>query len=191
MPLDLNLYEHGIKGAKFNKPPSIAYQLVKCAFPEHYYYNVHFGKRELTSVEVETRKNQVKKPLVYVLGFNDPLDNPFQGEFSMSLGRKRIRALIGEFQIKESKIHGSLIISVAIFPQITFSAKREKYSTQSLKRCKCEQESSKNFHLKTDKRFSPSLKNAIPMLMNLVMIPQCFNLIVPRMFGTLTSSNDL
>jgi hypothetical protein len=97
LPLELDLYKKAVDNARIRTPGSFAYQLVKTAFPKHYCTGVTLGRKDLKLAEIEELRKQRKLPLVYVWGFTNPYEKPFDGEWSMSLGEKRIRAFIGKF----------------------------------------------------------------------------------------------
>uniref|UniRef100_T1KP93 Uncharacterized protein n=1 Tax=Tetranychus urticae TaxID=32264 RepID=T1KP93_TETUR len=96
-PIRYDLYEKAMKLAKADNPCSIAYQLTRIAFPEHYYMNVTLGKRIFSYEELSDFKNCIvdknpkeKIPLALVLSFENPLEKPFTGETDFDLGQARI-----------------------------------------------------------------------------------------------------
>lgn len=86
--------------SKSKNPYSFGYQIIHIAFPQSFFKNVTLGKKFYDESEIEKYKEQYKEstekiPLVFVLGFNDPLNEPFKGNFDYIRGQTRIRALIG------------------------------------------------------------------------------------------------
>uniref|UniRef100_T1KTD8 Uncharacterized protein n=1 Tax=Tetranychus urticae TaxID=32264 RepID=T1KTD8_TETUR len=99
LQLPLDLYETALKFSKPGNPYSLAYQLVKSAFPKSYYENITLGKKHYTHEELNSFKNkkltdffEEKIPLAFALGFQDPMEKPYCGEFNPNLGQKRVNA---------------------------------------------------------------------------------------------------
>uniref|UniRef100_T1KYK3 Uncharacterized protein n=1 Tax=Tetranychus urticae TaxID=32264 RepID=T1KYK3_TETUR len=95
--LNLDAYEKAINQAKPNNACSIAYQLVRFAFPESYVNRVTLGKKNYTHAELASYDgyldrggNEEKIPLAYVFSFPDPFNEPNIGEFDPILGKKRL-----------------------------------------------------------------------------------------------------
>ncbi|XP_053203054.1 uncharacterized protein LOC128387805 [Panonychus citri] len=101
LELPLDKYAKAMKFAKPKNPKSLAYQLVKLTFPKIYYENVSLGKKYYSHEELNSfkssfmdDKNCGKFPLAFVLGFKNPLLNPFDGDFDPKLGQKRVEIFL-------------------------------------------------------------------------------------------------